>query len=134
VERNVALPIPSTHATILAERDNEVALGEVGEICVRGAQVMPRCWNRPDETDRVFARDGWRRTGDMGFVGERGYLRFMDRKKDMIAVSCSEVFAEPIEDLVTPDPGDADVAGRSVRRTRSPVMRPGSSSSCMIRR
>ncbi len=106
----IGLPIPSTQATILDERDNELPIGEVGEICVRGPQVMTGYWNRPDETQKVFTRDGWLRTGDMGFVDERGYFRITDRKKDMIVVSGFKVFPNQIEDVVALLPGVAEVA------------------------
>jgi long-chain acyl-CoA synthetase len=106
----VGMPIPSTQATILDEGDNELPIGEVGEICVRGPQVMPCYWNRPDETRHVFTRDGWLRTGDMGIVDERGYFRITDRKKDMIVVSGFKVFPNQIEDAVALHPGVAEVA------------------------
>ena len=104
------MPIPSTQAAILDEDGKELAVGEVGEICVRGPQVMPRYWNRPDETAKVFTRDGWLRTGDMGFMDERGYFRITDRKKDMIVVSGFKVFPNQIEDAVALHPGVAEVA------------------------
>jgi long-chain acyl-CoA synthetase len=107
---SIGMPIPSTQATILDEGDNELAIGEVGEICVRGPQVMPRYWNRPDETEKVFTHDGWLRTGDMGFMDERGYFRITDRKKDMIIVSGFKVFPNQIEDAVALHPGVAEVA------------------------
>lgn len=106
----IGMPIPSTQAIILDEGDNELAIGEVGEICVRGPQVMQRYWNRPDETEKVFTRDGWLRTGDMGFMDERGYFRITDRKKDMIIVSGFKVFPNQIEDVVALHPGVAEVA------------------------
>jgi len=106
----VGMPIPSTQATILDEGDNELPIGEVGEICVRGPQVMPCYWNRPDETRHVFTSDGWLRTGDMGIVDERGYFRITDRKKDMIVVSGFKVFPNQIEDAVALHPGVAEVA------------------------
>jgi long-chain acyl-CoA synthetase len=71
---------------------------------------MPRYWNRPDETNKVFTRDGWLRTGDMGFVDERGYFKITDRKKDMIVVSGFKVFPNQIEDAVSLHPGVAEVA------------------------
>jgi long-chain acyl-CoA synthetase len=71
---------------------------------------MPRYWNRPDETAKVFTRDGWLRTGDMGFMDERGYFRITDRKKDMIVVSGFKVFPNQIEDAVALHPGVAEVA------------------------
>ena len=106
----IGLPIPSTQAAILDDRGHERATGEVGEICIRGPQVMPRYWNRPDETTAVFTRDGWLRTGDMGFVDERGYFRITDRKKDMIVVSGFKVFPNQIEDVVALHPGVAEAA------------------------
>ena len=106
----IGVPIPSTEAAILDDEGNEVAVGEVGEICVRGPQVMKGYWNRPDETAKVFTRDGWLRTGDMGFMDERGYFRITDRKKDMIIVSGFKVFPNEIEDVVTMHPGVLEVA------------------------
>ncbi len=106
----IGMPIPSTQAAILDEEGKELAVGEVGEICIRGPQVMPRYWNRPDETAKVFTRDGWLRTGDMGFMDERGYFRITDRKKDMIVVSGFKVFPNQIEDAVALHPGVAEVA------------------------
>ena len=106
----IGIPVPSTQAIILDEGGNEVALGEVGEICVRGPQVMPRYWNRPDETENVFTADGWLRTGDMGHVDERGYFTITDRKKDIIVVSGFKVFPNQVEDAVALHPGVAEVA------------------------
>ncbi|HUL64846.1 MAG TPA: AMP-binding protein [Burkholderiaceae bacterium] len=106
----IGLPIPSTQAAILDDDGHELAGGEVGEICIRGPQVMPRYWNRPDETNKVFTHDGWLRTGDVGFVDERGYFRITDRKKDMIVVSGFKVFPNQIEDAVSLHPGVAEVA------------------------
>src|ERR1039458_9604311 len=108
------MPLPSTQATILDERDNELAVGEVGEISVRGPQVMRGYWNRPDETAKVFTLDGWLRTGDMGFVDERGYFRITDRKKDIIVVSGFNVFPNQIEEVVAMHPGVAAVDRKSV--------------------
>jgi long-chain acyl-CoA synthetase len=106
----IGMPVPSTQAAILDEADRELAIGEVGEICVRGPQVMPRYWNHPAETEKVFTRQGWLRTGDMGFVDERGYFTITDRKKDMIIVSGFKVFPNQIEDVVALHPGVAEVA------------------------
>jgi long-chain acyl-CoA synthetase len=106
----IGMPLPSTQVTILDEGDNEVAIGEVAEICVRGPQVMQRYWNRPDETEKVFAQQGWLRTGDMGFMDERGCFTMTDRKKDMIVVSGFKVFPNQIEDVVALHPGVAEVA------------------------
>lgn len=116
---SIGLPIPSTEATILAEDGQELPLGAVGEIALRGPQVMPYYWNRPDETAKVFTADGWLRTGDMGFVDERGYFTLTDRKKDMIIVSGFKVFPNQIEDVVALLPGVAEVAAIGVPDPRS---------------
>jgi long-chain acyl-CoA synthetase len=113
------MPIPSTQATILDESDNELAVGEVGEISVRGPQVMREYWNRPDETEKVFTRDGWLRTGDMGFMDERGYFRITDRKKDIIVVSGFKVFPNQVEDVVALHPGVAEVGAIGTRDDKS---------------
>ncbi|MGZ3268555.1 MAG: AMP-binding protein [Croceibacterium sp.] len=106
----IGIPIPSTQVAILDDGGEELALGEVGEICVRGPQVMPGYWNHPDETEKVFTGDGWLRTGDMGLVDDQGYFRITDRKKDMIVVSGFKVFPNQIEDVVALHPGVAEVA------------------------
>jgi long-chain acyl-CoA synthetase len=115
----IGMPLPSTRATVLDEDGNELPLGEVGEICVRGPQVMKGYWNRPDETAQVFTRDGWFRTGDMGFVDERGYFKITDRKKDMIVVSGFKVFPNQIEDVIAMLEGVAEVAAVGAHDERS---------------
>jgi long-chain acyl-CoA synthetase len=106
----IGLPIPSTDVAILDESDNELPIGEVGEICIRGPQVMKGYWQRPDETQKVFTHDGWLRTGDMGYMDQSGYVRITDRKKDMIIVSGFKVFPNEIEDVVAMHPGVLEVA------------------------
>ncbi len=115
----IGIPIPSTQAVILDESDHELATGEVGEICVRGPQVMPGYWNCPEETSQVFTAEGWLRTGDMGFVDERGYFTITDRKKDMIIVSGFKVFPNQIEDVVSQHPGVAEVVAIGVPDEKS---------------
>ena len=115
----IGLPIPSTLATVLDDNDRELPLGEVGEICVKGPQVMPRYWNRPDETAKVFTPDGWFRTGDMGYMDERGYFKITDRKKDMIVVSGFKVFPNQVEDAVALHSGVLEVAAVGVPDERS---------------
>ena len=83
----LGLPVPSTEVAILDETGQEVPLGEIGEICVRGPQVMRGYWNAPQETAKAFTADGWLRTGDMGRMDARGYVEFTDRSKDVIVVS-----------------------------------------------
>ena len=115
----IGMPFPSTEATILDDDGHELPLGEVGEIGIRGPQVMKNYWMRPDETAKVFTQDGWLRTGDMGFVDERGYFKITDRKKDMIIVSGFKVFPNQIEDAVALHPGVAEVAAIGVPDEKS---------------
>ncbi|HTT10795.1 MAG TPA: AMP-binding protein [Burkholderiaceae bacterium] len=106
----IGVPIPSTDVAIMDEEEKMLPFGEVGEICIRGPQVMKGYWNRPDETSKVFTRGGWLRTGDMGFMDARGYVHITDRKKDMIIVSGFKVFPNEIEDVVAMHPGVLEVA------------------------
>ena len=115
----IGVPLPSTDAAILDDDGKPVAAGEVGEICLRGPQVMKGYWNRPEETARVFTDDGWLRTGDMGVMDGRGNIRLTDRKKDMIVVSGFKVFPNEIEDVLATHPGVAEAAAISVPDARS---------------
>jgi long-chain acyl-CoA synthetase len=115
----IGLPLPSTQATVLDDNDQEVPIGVIGEICVRGPQVMPGYWHRPDETAKVFTADGWLRTGDLGFMDKRGFFRITDRKKDMIVVSGFKVYPNQIEDAVALHPGVAEVAAIGVPDDKS---------------
>jgi long-chain acyl-CoA synthetase len=107
---NIGVPIPSTDAVVLDDADTPLPPGRVGEIAVRGPQVMRGYWQRPDETARVFTPDGWFRTGDMGVMDEEGRFRITDRKKDMIVVSGFKVFPNEVEDVVMLHPGVLEVA------------------------
>jgi long-chain acyl-CoA synthetase len=95
----IGLPLPSTEISIRDDAGHEVPLGEEGEICARGPQVMPGYWQRPDETARVMTADGFFRTGDVGVMDESGRVRIVDRKKDMISVSGFKVFPNEVEDV-----------------------------------
>jgi len=107
---NIGVPIPSTEVAILDDDGREMPLGEVGEICIRGPQVMKGYWNRPDETAKVFTADGWFRSGDMGFMDGRGSIKITDRKKDMILVSGFNVYPNEVEDVVMLHPGVLETA------------------------
>ena len=98
---NIGLPMPNTELTLLDDDGNEVALGQPGEIAIRGPQVMAGYWQRPDETEKVMTAEGFFRTGDIGVVDERGYFKIVDRKKDMILVSGFNVYPNEVEDVVT---------------------------------
>jgi long-chain acyl-CoA synthetase len=106
----IGLPIPSTEVAMLDEAGDELPLGEVGEISIRGPQVTKGYWNRPDETAHAFTPDGWFRTGDMGFMNEKGYVKITDRKKDMVLVSGFNVFPNEVEDVIMTHPGVLEVA------------------------
>ncbi len=95
----IGLPLPSTEISIRDDDGHEVPLGEAGEICARGPQVMPGYWRRPDETAKVMTKDGFFRTGDIGVMDDQGRVRIVDRKKDMISVSGFKVFPNEVEEL-----------------------------------
>jgi long-chain acyl-CoA synthetase len=115
----IGLPIPSTEVAILDDAGRELALGQEGEICTRGPQVTKGYWKRPDETAKVFTEDGWFRTGDMGFINEKGYVKLTDRKKDVILVSGFNVYPNEVEDVVMMHPGVLEVAAVSVPSDKS---------------
>jgi long-chain acyl-CoA synthetase len=110
----IGVPVPSTEVVILDEHDREVPLGEVGEICVRGPQVMRGYWNAPDETATAFTPDGWLRTGDMARMDQRGFIEFVDRRKDMIVVSGFKAYPAEIEDVAMLHPGVKDAGAVGV--------------------
>jgi long-chain acyl-CoA synthetase len=116
---SIGLPIPSTEVSIRDDNSNELPVGEVGEICIRGPQVMRGYWNRPDETAKVLSPDGWLRTGDMGRFDERGYVYIVDRKKDMILVSGFNVYPNEVEDVVMMHPGVRECAAVGVPNEHS---------------
>lgn len=106
----IGLPFPSTEVAILNDDGVEVALGEPGEIAVRGPQVMAGYWQRPDETAKSMTADGYFKTGDVGVMDERGYVKIVDRKKDMIIVSGFNVYPNEVEDVVASCPGVLECA------------------------
>jgi long-chain acyl-CoA synthetase len=110
----IGLPLPSTEISIRDDEDNEVPPGQPGEICIRGPQVMAGYWNRPDETAKVMTPDGFFKSGDVGFVDEAGYVKIVDRKKDMILVSGFNVYPNEVEDVVAKLPGVFEVAAVGV--------------------
>ncbi len=113
------LPIPSTTVTIRDDDARILPLGETGEICIAGPQVMKGYWNRPDETDKVMTGDGAFRTGDIGLITPDGYVKIVDRKKDMISVSGFKVFPNEVEDVVAMMPGVLEVCAVAAPDERS---------------
>jgi long-chain acyl-CoA synthetase len=116
---SIGLPIPSTEISIRDDDGNELPVGAVGEICVRGPQVMRGYWNRPDETAKVMFADGSLRTGDIGRIDKDGYVYLEDRKKDMILVSGFNVYPNEVESVAVTHPAVLEVAAVSQTDERS---------------
>ncbi|GHC80027.1 long-chain-fatty-acid--CoA ligase [Limoniibacter endophyticus] len=110
----IGLPMPSTDVAIRDDSGCEVETGQPGEICIRGPQVMAEYWNNPAETAKVMTADGYFKTGDIGIMDERGFIKIVDRKKDMILVSGFNVYPNEIEDVVARHPGVLEVAALGV--------------------
>lgn len=110
----IGLPISSTEVSIRDDNGKEVPQGQVGEICIRGPQVMKGYWQRQEETDNVFYQDRYLRTGDMGYMDPKGFVFLVDRKKDMILVSGFNVYPNEVEEAVAMHPGVTDVAAIGV--------------------
>ena len=115
----IGLPIPSTDIVIRDDDGVDVPSGTAGEICIRGPQVMAGYWKRPDETAKVMTDDGFFRSGDIGIMDEHGYVRIVDRKKDMILVSGFNVYPNEIEQVVNLHPGVLECAAIGIADERS---------------
>ena len=107
---SIGVPIPSTDIVIRDEKGNDLPVGGTGEICIKGPQVMAGYWQQPEETAKVMTRDGYLRTGDIGVMDDKGFIRIVDRKKDMILVSGFNVFPNEIEQVVALHPGVLECA------------------------
>lgn len=107
---SIGLPIPSTDISIRDEQNKEVPLGEVGELCVKGPQVMKGYYNQPQEDEKVFTADGYLKTGDLATLDEKGYVRIVDRIKDMILVSGFNVYPNELEEVIASLPGVLEAA------------------------
>ena len=117
VRRNPSLP--STEVSLKDKQGRILPQGEVGELCVRGPQVMKGYWQRPEETAKVIDQDGWLHTGDMAKMDEKGFFYIVDRKKDMILVSGFNVYPNEIEDVIATHPGVLEVAAVGVPDDKS---------------
>ena len=115
----IGLPVPSTEVMIVGDDGNDLPLGEVGEICIKGPQVMEGYWQRPKDTADVMLPGGWLRTGDVGRMDEEGYVWIEDRKKDMILVSGFNVYPNEIENVVVELDGVLEAAAVGVAHERS---------------
>jgi len=116
---SIGLPLPSTEIAIRDDSGNDVPLGTAGEICIRGPQVMAGYWQRPDETASVMTNDGYFKSGDIGVMDKRGYVKIVDRKKDMVLVSGFNVYPTEIEQVVNLHPGVLECAAVGVPDDRS---------------
>ena len=115
----IGLPVPSTDLVLRDDAGRDVPLGTPGEICIKGPQVMAGYWQRPDETAKVIDANGWLATGDIGVMDDRGFVRIVDRKKDMILVSGFNVYPNEIEAVVVTHPGVLECAAIGVPDAKS---------------
>jgi len=106
----IGLPVPSTEIAIVDDDGRALPLGSIGEIAIRGPQVMTGYWNRPDETAKVMTADGYFRSGDIGIMDDNGYVKIVDRKKDMILVSGFNVYPNELEEVIMAHPGVLECA------------------------
>jgi long-chain acyl-CoA synthetase len=111
---SIGTPLPSTMIVIRDDNNKDLPVGGTGEICIKGPQVMKGYWQRPDETAKVLDNDGYLHTGDIGVMDEQGFIRIVDRKKDMILVSGFNVYPNEIEQVVAMHPGVLEVAAIGV--------------------
>jgi len=116
---SIGMPISSTDVCIQDDNGKVLGVGEIGEICIKGPQVMRGYWQKPEETAKVITPDGWLHTGDIGRMDERGYFYIVDRKKDMILVSGFNVYPNEIEDVVAACPGVLECAAVGVPDEKS---------------
>ena len=115
----IGLPISSTEVALRDDAGKDVPLGESGELCIRGPQVMAGYWQRPEETEKVMMADGFLRTGDIAVMDEKGFVRIVDRKKDMILVSGFNVYPNEVEAVAVMHPGVLEAAAVGVPDARS---------------
>jgi len=115
----VGLPVPSTEVTVRDDHGQPLGIGEMGEVWVRGPQVMQGYFGRPEETRHALAPDGWLQTGDIGVIDAEGFVKLLDRKKDMVIVSGFKVFPNEVEDVVVQLPGVLEAAAIGVPDARS---------------
>lgn len=106
----IGLPVSSTDVCVLDDNANPVPIGEHGELAIKGPQVMPGYWNKPEETKKVFTKDGWLLTGDIVVMNEQGFIHLLERKKDMILVSGFNVYPNEVEDVIARFPGVKEAA------------------------
>src|SRR5690606_37592192 len=106
----IGMPVAGTACKVIDDAGNELALGEPGELCVKGPQVMKGYWQRPEATAETIDADGWLKTGDMAVITDDGYMKIVDRKKDMIIVSGFNVYPNEVEDVIVSHPDVMEAA------------------------
>ncbi|MCQ4314297.1 long-chain-fatty-acid--CoA ligase FadD1 [Pseudomonas stutzeri] len=115
----IGIPMPSTQCKVIDEEGNELSIGATGELCVKGPQVMKGYWQRQEATNEILSADGWLKTGDIGIIQADGYMRIVDRKKDMILVSGFNVYPNELEDVLATLPGVLQCAAIGVPDDKS---------------
>ncbi len=115
----IGMPVPSTLVKTIDDEGNDLPIGEVGELCAKGPQVMKGYWQRPDETAKTITEDGWIMTGDIGLIQDDGYIKIVDRKKDMILVSGFNVYPNEVEDVVVGHPDIVECAAVGIPDLKS---------------
>jgi len=106
----IGMPVSNTLCKVIDDDGNDLPIGEAGELCVKGPQVMKGYWQRPEATSETITEDGWLKTGDIAIIQENGYMKIVDRKKDMIIVSGFNVYPNEIEDVVSSHPDIVECA------------------------
>lgn len=115
----IGIPLPETEVKVIDEEGKTLPQGETGELCVKGPQVMKGYWNKPEETAKVIDADGWLKTGDMALIQDDGFLKIVDRKKDLIIVSGFNVYPNEVEDVVTQHPSVIEAAAVGMKDAES---------------
>ncbi|WP_286978623.1 AMP-binding protein, partial [Pseudomonas sp.] len=115
----IGIPLPSTLCKVINDDGKDLDVGEIGEICVKGPQVMKGYWQRQEATAEILDAEGWLKTGDIGLIQEDGYLKIVDRKKDMILVSGFNVYPNELEDVLAMIPGVLQCAAIGVPDEKS---------------
>ncbi len=128
----IGIPVPSTLCKVIDDSGRELTFGEIGELCIKGPQVMKGYWQRQEATDEILDSEGWLKTGDIALIQEDGYMRIVDRKKDMILVSGFNVYPNELEDVLASLPGVLQCAAIGIPDEKSGeiikifvVVRPG---------
>jgi long-chain acyl-CoA synthetase len=116
---SIGMPVPNTNCKVIDDDGNDLPLGEAGELCVKGPQVMKGYWQRPEATAETITKDGWLKTGDVAVIGDDGYMKIVDRKKDMIIVSGFNVYPNEVEDIIVSHPDIIEAAAIGIPDVKS---------------